>query len=163
MVRQQLGGFTPATQDQAVQQLARISAEVLDLDLTGALIGAWSRYAALREAGQRTAVAPESEEIVELLSHRITIDNRPSVDLLVNGNLVATVHILLLLQVTVEALTAMVRRGRLVGLQAGRCEFEASVSIEGTTVASRRAQLKPLFSTRLGSGIPLAPEQSGSG
>ena len=43
-LRQQLGGFSRTTQDEAVQQLARISAEVLDIDLAMALLGAWSRY-----------------------------------------------------------------------------------------------------------------------
>src|SRR5215207_10376710 len=36
-VRQELGGFSRATRDEAVQQLARISAEVLDIDLALAL------------------------------------------------------------------------------------------------------------------------------
>lgn len=154
-VRQELGSFSRATQDEAVQQLAKISAEVLDIDLTLALLGAWSRYAALKEAGRRTAAAPESEELVELLSHRVTVDHQPWIDLLVNGKLVATVRFALLLQVTVEALTATIRRGRLIGLRAGRCDFEASVSIGGNTVASRRAHLTLPFSMRLGSGIQL--------
>ena len=92
---------------------------------------------------------------MELLSHRITIDHQPSIDLLVNGKRVATVRFILLLQVRVEALTATIRRGRLIGLRAGRCDFEASVSIEGNTVARRREQLTLPFSMRLGSGIQL--------
>jgi len=85
----------------------------------------------------------------------ITIDHQPSIDLLVNGKLVATVRFILLLQVRVEALTAIIRRGWLIGLRVGRCDFEASVSIEGTTVARRHAQLTLPFSMRLGSGIQL--------
>jgi len=154
-LRQELGGFARTTQDEAVQQLAKISAEALDIDLAMALLGAWSRYAAVREAGRRTAAAPESEELVELLYHRITIDHQPSIDLLVNGKLVATVRFILLLQVRVEALTAIIRRGWLIGLRAGRCDFEASVSIEGNIVARRHAQLTLPFSMRLGSGIQL--------
>lgn len=156
VLRQELGGFSRATRDEAVQQLARISAEVLDVDLAMALLGAWSRYAALKQAGRRTAAAPESEELVELLSHRVTIDHQPSIDLLVNGKPVTTVRFMLLLQVTVEALTATVRRGRLVGLRAGRCDVEASARIAGYTVASRHARLTLPFSMRLGSGIQLA-------
>ena len=154
-VRQELGGFSRATHDEAVQQLAKISAEVLDIDLATVLLGAWSRYAALKEAGRRTAAAPETEELVDLLSHRVTIDHQPSIDLLVNGRRVATVRFILLLQVTVEALTATIRRGGLIGLRAGRCDFEASVSIEGKTVARRHQQLTLPFSMRLGSGIQL--------
>jgi hypothetical protein len=154
-VRQELGGFSRATQDEAVQQLARISAEVLDIDLALVLLGAWSRYAALKEAGRRTAAAPESEELVELLSHRVTVDHQPSIDLLVNGKRVATVRFSLQLQVTVDALTATIRRGRLIGLRAGRCDFEASVSIAGNTVARRREQLTLPLAMRLGSGIQL--------
>lgn len=154
-VRQELGGFTQVTRDEAVRELGKLSAELLNLDLTQLLLGAWSRYAALREAGQRTSASPESEELVELLSHRVTLDNQPSIELLVNGKRVATVHFVLMLRITVEALTATIRAGKLIGLRAGRCDFDASVSIEGITVANRRAQLELPFSVRLGSGIAL--------
>lgn len=154
-VRQELGGFRQVTRDEAVRELGKISAELLELDLTQVLLGAWSTYAALREAGQRTSANPESEELVELLSHRVTLDNRPSIELLVNGKRVATVHFVLMLQITVEALTATIRTGKLIGLRVGRCDFDASVSIEGKIVASRRTQLELPFSARLGSGIAL--------
>jgi hypothetical protein len=88
-----------------------------------------------------------------LLAHRMILDHRPLIDLLVNGKRIATVHFVLMLEITIEALSAIVRRGCLVGVHVGRCIFEGSVSVEGKRVAGRKAQLDLPFSVRLGSGI----------
>jgi hypothetical protein len=152
-LRDEFAGFTRATRDEALRELGKLSGELLDLDLTTAMLGAWSRYAALKEAGRRTLAAPETEELVELLAHRMTLDHQPLIDLLVNGKRVATVHFVLMLEIAVEALSAVVRSGYLVGARVGRCIFDGSVSIEGKRVARRKAQLDLPFSIQLGSGI----------
>lgn len=155
-VRQELQGFAQTTRDEAVRELGKISAELLDqLDLTQLVLGAWSTHAALRAAGQRTVAAPQSEELVDLARHRVTLDQQPSIDLLVNGTPVATVHFGLSLVIDIAALTATVRAGRLIGLRVGRCNVDAGVSIESKSVASRQAELPLHLSLRLGSGIAL--------
>lgn len=156
IMRQQLEGFAQTTRDEAVRELGKISAELLDkLDLTQLVLSAWRTHAALKAAGQRTVTAPQSEELVDLLKHRVTFDNQPSIDLLVNGTRVASVHFALSLVIDVEALTATVRAGRLIGLRVGRCALNASVSIEGIKVASRQGPLPLPLSLGLGSGIAL--------
>lgn len=156
VVRRQLAGFTQATRNEAVKEVERITAEVTNLNLVDIIVGAVGTYGELRDAGRRTIGAPDSAEFVELVGHQVTLQNQPSIQLIVNGKQVATVHLLLSLVIDIQALTAVVRHGRLTALQIGRCDVEAFVGIEGTTVVRRQAQLQLPGSIPLGTGIPLA-------
>jgi hypothetical protein len=156
VVRRQLAGFTQATRNEAVKEVERITAEVTDLNLVDIIVGAVSTYGELRDAGRRTISTPDSAEFVELVGHQVTLQNQPSVQLIVNGKQVATVNLLLSLVIDIQALTAEVRHGRLTALQIGRCDVGAFVGIEGTTVVRRQAQLQLPGSIPLGTGIPLA-------
>jgi hypothetical protein len=156
VVREKLASFTLATRNEAVREVERISAELLDLNLLDVVIRALSTYGDLRAAGRNTIAAPDSEELVELVSHQITLDNRPVIDLFVDRKRVATLHLLLALVIDIQVLTAVVRGGRLTALRIGRCDADASVQIEGATVAHKRAQLLLPASIPLGTGVPLA-------
>jgi hypothetical protein len=161
-IREQLTGFTEPTRSEAVAEVEKISADVLNLDVGDVLVGALAGYAALREAGRRTAADTEASELVELVSHEISLDNQPSIDLLVDGVQVATVHLTLSLLIDVQAMTATVRAGRLTGLRVGRCDVTASISVDGITVASKQGQLQLPVSLPVGAGIPLtAPARPG--
>jgi hypothetical protein len=147
---------TGGSRYEAVKEVERITAEVTDLNLVDIIIGAVSTYGELRDAGRRTIGAPDSTEFVELVGHQVTLQNQPSVQLIANGKQVATVHLLLSLVIDIQALTAVVRHGRLTALQIGRCDVGAFVGIEGTTVVRRQAQLQLPGSIPFGAGIPLA-------
>jgi len=155
VVRRQLAGFTQATRNEAVKEIERITAEVTNLNLIDVILDAVSTYRELRDAGMRTISAPDSSELVELIGHQVTLENQPSIQLIVNGKQVANVHLLLSLVIEIQALTATVRYGRLTALQIGRCDVGASVGIEGTTVAHRQSQLQLPLSIPLGAGLPL--------
>ena len=155
-MRRQLASFTQATRNEAVKEVERITAEVTNLNLVDIIVGAVSTYGELRDAGRRTIGTPDSAEFVELVGHQVTLQNQPSIQLIVNGKQVATVNLLLSLVIDIQALTAVVRHGRLTALQIGRCDVGAFVGIEGTTVVRRQAQLQLPGSIPLGTGIPLA-------
>lgn len=155
MVRGEVEGFGQHTRDELIQEVGKLGGELLHLDVTQLLLDAWSKLAELRAAGERTVAATESEEVVDLLSHRVTLEDRPSIELLVNGSRIGELRFLLLLEIDVEALAATVRRGRLIGLRVGRCDLRASLTIEDKPIASRRAQFELPVSVRLGSGIAL--------
>jgi hypothetical protein len=160
VVHRQLTGFTQATRNEAVKEVERITAELTNLNLIDIILGALSTYRELREAGRRTIGAPSSAEFVELAGHQVTLENQPSVHLVVNGKQMATVHLLLSLVIDIQALTATVRHGRLTALQIGRCDVGASIGIEGTTVVRRQAQLQSPGPVPLGAGIPLADQRT---
>jgi hypothetical protein len=160
VVRRELAGFTQATRHEAVKEIERITAEVTNLNLIDIIVEALSRYGELRDAGKRTIEAPDSEEFVELVGHQVTLENQPSIQLIVNGKQVATIGMLLSLVIDIQALTAIVRHGSLTALQIGRCDIGASLRIEGKTVVHRQAQLQLPGSIPFGTGIPLTPHRT---
>ncbi|GAB3978289.1 hypothetical protein GCM10029978_070600 [Actinoallomurus acanthiterrae] len=153
-----LRGLSAAVRETATREIATVGAGLLELDLGGLLVTGWQRYRALVEAGHRTAAAPGRQEIVDILTHRIGVSANPHVDLLVNDVRVATIHFGLGLEFQVRALTAVVRAGRIVALESGRCKVTASLSIEGVEVASRSAESDLRLLVHVGAGIPLVPE-----
>lgn len=155
VVRGQLASFTQATRNEAVKEVERVIAEAGNLNLIDIILKAVSTYGELREAGRRTIGAPDSPEVVELVGHQVTLQNQPSVQLVVNEKRVATLRLLFSLVIDIQALTATVRQGRLTALQVGWCDVGASVGIDGTTVMRRQTQLQLPGSIPLGPGIPL--------
>jgi hypothetical protein len=160
VVRRELAGFNQATRHEAVKEIERITAEVTNLNLIDVIVEAVSKYAELRDAGKRTIDAPDSEEFVELAGHQVTLENQPSIQLIVNGKQVATIGLLLSLVIDIQALTAIVRHGSLTALRIGRCDVGASVRIEGKTVVRSQAQLELPGSIPVGTGIPLTTHRS---
>lgn len=154
-VSEELGGFAQTTRDEAVRQIGKVGSELLDVDLTQLVLDAWRTHAELQAAGERTLRAPRSEELVDLVSHEITLEDKPSIDLLVNDRRIATLHLTLSLAIDVEALTAIVKGGRLTGVRVGRCSVDGRISIDDRCVADHRAELQLPFSLRLGSGVSL--------
>lgn len=152
---EQLHGFAETTRDEATRQLGMVTSDLLDLDLTELVLNAWRTHAELKAAGERTLLARDSEELVDLVSHEVTFDDQPSIDLLVNGRHVASVHLSLSLTIDIDALTAIVKGGRLIGVRVGRCRVDGRVCIEDNCVAHRRTELQLPFSLRLGSGLSL--------
>ena len=152
-----LAGMSAATRDAAIREISTIGAGLLDLDLSGLLIAGWRKYTALTQAARRTLAMPGCEEIVDIVTHRISVASHPNVEVLLNEVRVTTVNFDLALEFEVKALTAVIRSGQIVALDSGRCEITARVAIEGLTVASRSAEFDLHLLIRLGNGIPLIP------
>jgi hypothetical protein len=155
-----LQGLSPATRDTAIREVSALGAELLALDLGGLLVTGWRKYATLVQAARRTAAMPGREEIVDVITHRIGVASHPSVELLVNEIRVTTINFALMLEFEVRALTAVIKGGRIVGLESGTCATTASIGVEGVTVASRTAEFGLPVLLRLGDGIPLLPIQN---
>jgi hypothetical protein len=151
------GGLGKAGAHAVCDEVGRTADRLLDLDLGDVLVAAWRKHSALVAAGQRTAAAPGTEELVELATHKVTSTHRPYVDVLVDGIEVATVELELQLSFLVKGMLGVVRAGRLVALRTGSCELSASLSCKGVKVASRKATLDLPATVRLGAGLTLAP------
>lgn len=150
-----LGRLSLTTQHTAARELSVVGAEMIDFDLGFLLVSGWRKYSTLLQAARRTAAAPGSEEIVDILTHRIGVASHPSVELLVDEVRVATVRFGLTLDFVIRALAAVVRRGAIVAVTSGRCETTAALAIEGVTVASHTVEHDLRLLVRVGSGIPL--------
>jgi hypothetical protein len=150
-----LRGLSRAGREAASGQIATIAHGMLDLDLGDLVVGAWRKYADLTAAARRTIAAPDSTEVVELATHRITSTHRPFVELLVDDVHVATVRFELCIELVVKGLVGTVRRGYLVDVHCGDCDLTASLAAEGRELARRKARLELPLLLPLGGGIPL--------
>jgi hypothetical protein len=159
-VIQSMGAVAKATRGAVAAELASAVASVLDFDLFGVIASGWRKYDALVEAGRRTAANPSTEEVVELATHRITSVHRPTIDLLLDGVRIGTLHVEATFECVLEGLVATVSRGRLVRLGSGRCNATATVSAEGVEIARKEGVLDLHLETSLGAGIPLVTEAS---
>lgn len=142
-------------------------AGLLDIDLGACVLDAWSAYAELRTAAQRSLEPPGVDQPVRLHSHRITSSHRPRVELWVDGSLVAVLDLVLEVYADVHTLDALVRGGRLVAVGAGDVDVGASLSVDGGPPLERTATCPIGMLLRLGDGVPLvgdappAPDRRG--
>jgi hypothetical protein len=122
----------------AGRQVAGVAHGLIDLDLGGMVVAGWRKEGELAAAAERTAADPDSSEVVELASHRISSRHRPYVELLINDVHMATVSLELDIEFLVKTLVATVRGGQVVSLHSGSCEATGTLAAEGIQVASRR-------------------------
>jgi hypothetical protein len=153
-----LATLSPPGQATLYAEVSGAISGLLGLDVLDVLVDGWRKHRALVGAAQRTRVPPGATEQVELTSHRITTTHRPYLDISLNGAKLATVHFDLGLTLDVDTMLAVVTRGRLVGIQGGRCTVTAGLGAEGVPLASRQLVLDPHVTLSLGEGIALLAE-----
>jgi hypothetical protein len=136
-------------------EIAVVAARLLDLPLGDALLSAWRTYDALVTAAERTFAVPGSEEVVVLATHRVAWSYDPHLDLLVDGVRVTTLDFALGVTFDLDGIVAVVRQGELVALRAGECTITASLTLQGATLAHRRARMHAAVVLPLRPPVPL--------
>jgi hypothetical protein len=155
------GGLSPAGFEGTVQAFSTAVTDLLQVDLVGVLVGGWRTHQELRSAAHRT-VASSAVEVVEIGRHRVTSEQRPYVDLLLDGIRVGTIHLGLTVVLDVAAAVATVRAGALVDVRPSRCTITLTLTCEGEAVASRTAQLALPGVLSFGAGYPLVSARPGT-
>ena len=159
------------TKKAAAQQAANIvAAALLKVDLIGVLVRGWREHRKIVSAARRTLAAPGSTELVSMATHEVTLDQRPSISVLVDGQPVATLQLGLSIVFDVNALLLGISSGRLVAVHTGNCDITATLAIQGNEVLTKNGHLELPGVVRLGQGIRLLPigqyppgEHTGSG
>ena len=143
------------TRKAAVQEAATAAAGLLKVDLIGVLVRGWREHRDIVSAARRTLAAPASTELVSMSEHEVTLEQRPSVSVLVDGQRVATLELGLSIVFDVNALLLLISGGRLVAVHSGRCEITATLAVQGTDLLVRQAHLELPGVIPLGRGIRL--------
>ena len=141
----------------AVQEAATTAAALLKVDLIDVLVRGWREHRDIVSAARRTLAAPGSTELVSMIAHQITLGQRPSISVLVDGQRVATLQLGLSIVFDVNALLLGIRGGRLVAVHSGRCEITATLAVQGTDLLVKRAHLELPGVIQLRRGIRLLP------
>ena len=125
-----------------MHEAATTAAALLKVDLIDVLVRGWRERRDIVSAARRTLAAPGSTELVSMIAHQVTLDQRPSVSVLVDGQRVATLQLGLSIVFDVNALLLGIRGGRLVAVHSGRCEITATLAVQGTDLLVKRAHLE---------------------
>jgi hypothetical protein len=151
----------PATlREAAVRETTGAAKELLNADLIGFLVSGWQKHREVIAAAKRSVAAPGSIELVDLATHQITAIQRPAVNLLVDNRQTATVELGLSVVLTISALVAGIRGGRLVAVHSGRCNVTATLTIQDTKVISRQVAFELPGIIPLGRGVALLADHN---
>ena len=157
LARRKLRGIVPAVFTIAENRVAEVLQAQLAIGLGDALVEGLSTVEALAGAARRTRDAPGPPEDVVLAEHSITKPYRPTVDVLVDGQLVAMLTFEVTVALTVRAAEAVVDAGRLTALKIGALVAGATLSLESWELAAPQARLFDGVVVPLGRGVPLTP------
>lgn len=163
------GGRAPSSLP-GLRQLARTTRDLVDeraahalagllgqLDVGTLIVAGWRTYRRLTSAADRTLAKPGSEETVEADSHHIITTHELPVDVLIDGKKITTLHFGHKTDFELNAVVAVVKRGDLVGLRAGRCAATMTLTLDEAEFAHTRTSLSLPYLVRLQPGIPLRP------
>lgn len=164
------GDLTRLTQQgrqAAEEQLASVTAGLLDLDLGDLLIYGWRTRERLILAAWQTRQIPGRQDIVQLGTHRITSAYEPTIELLIDGVKVHTFRFQLTVIFDINVVALIVRDGLLTGLKAGDGTVTGTLTLAmpGGDIDLLRQQRKINLHliVNVGHGIPLLPADAGYG
>jgi hypothetical protein len=152
-----LAQFPAMTRRAAAQEAGTTAAALLKVDLVDVLLRGWREHQDIVSAARRTLAAPGSTELVSVSSHEITLDQRPSISVLVDGQRVATLQLGLSIVFDLNALLLGISGGRLTSVRSGHCGITATLAVQGTDLLVRRAHLELPDVISLRRGIRLLP------
>jgi hypothetical protein len=158
-VKRTIQKLPTAGRGRVMRELATLIRDLLALDVGDLLLAAWRTRAKLIDAAQRTRAKPGSRALVALATHRVTQIHRPYIDMLFNGRRLHRIEFELSLIFDVHALVGVIRDGRLIELHSGSCDAACSLLIDGCR-RERKARLELPLAVRLGSGVPLLPDDT---
>ncbi|MBV1854803.1 hypothetical protein [Catellatospora tritici] len=115
--------------------LTRVS-QLLDVEVSDVLVGAWRTRSALLDAARRTHAAPGSTEQVVVKTYALPWEYETELDVVVNGRTLTTVTVVATAELEVTALVATVAAGRLVHLGGGEGRISAHLRVRNTDPAA---------------------------
>ncbi|GAA4346473.1 hypothetical protein [Angustibacter luteus] len=142
-----------------LSELAEVARGFLGADLGGLLVVGLQRTRELVEAGRATRGTAD-RVLVDLTGRELTVVQHPTVDVMVGPRRLAEIPFELRLVVTLAALAAVVRDGRLVELTSGTGQATVTLSTHGEVVASGSRPFDPHLTVRLGDGVRLVPDDT---
>ncbi|HEY0530224.1 MAG TPA: hypothetical protein VGD29_01340 [Actinoplanes sp.] len=141
-----------AVRKAALTRVTDAATGLLEQDVTAVFCNGWQKHNDIRAAAWASLADPETTRRVGLATHAISLKHEPSVELRLGGQTLATVALRVQLEVLVKSLQAVVRTGRLVGVDAGTCDIDGSLAIGGRVVARRQVSLLLPLTVQLGRG-----------
>jgi len=153
-----LAHLPDTTRKAAAQEAASTAAALLEVDPIEVLLRGWREHRDIVSAARQTLATPGSTELLTMAGHEVTVDQKPSVNVLVDGKQVATLQLGLTIVFDVNALLLGINGGRLTAVHSGHCDVTVTLAVQGTDLAVRHAHLELPGVVQLGPGIRLLPD-----
>ena len=159
--------LTQQGREAAEEQLASVTAGLLDLDLGDLLIYGWRTRERLIKAARQTRQLPGRHEVVQLGAHRITSAHNPTIELLIDGVKVHTFRFQLTVIFDIEVAALIIRDGMLTALKAGDGAVTCTLTLEmpggDVELVNHQRKIHLHLIINIGRGIPLFPAGDGDG
>jgi len=159
--------LTRQGREAAEEQLASVTADLLNLDLGDLLIYGWRTRDRLVKAARQTRQMPGRREVVQLGTQRITWSYHPTVELLVDGVTVHTFRFQLTVIFDIDVAALIVQDGLLTAMKAGDGTVTCTLVLEmpggDLELASQQRNIDLCLIIDVGDGIPLLPGDAGYG
>jgi len=159
--------LTQQGREAAEEQLASVTAGLLDLDLGDLLIYGWRTRERLLKAARETRQIPGRQDVVQLGMHRITSAHNPTVELLIDGVKVHTFRFELTVIFDIEVAALIIQHGQLTGLKAGDGEVTCTLTLQmpggDVELVKQQRKINPHLIINIGHGIRLLPADVGDG
>lgn len=132
---------------------------LLDFNIIELLVDGWREYHDLTDAARHTLAKPGSTELVALATHEITASQQPSIDIVINGERVATLEFELTLVFDISAAVVGVSAGMMTAVHSGRCDITATLAIQGAEALNKQKRIELPGVLALEHGIRLLHER----
>jgi hypothetical protein len=138
-------------------------ADLLNMEISDVVVGAWRTRSALLKAARETLAKPGTYRQVTLKTYGFDWDHEVDVDVSLNGSTIATVTFVVTVDLEVTALAAIVHNGYLSKVNGGDATITATLRANsqaparvGIPVAQGQRQFDLRYEIALpGAGIPL--------
>lgn len=147
----------PKTLRRYITQEVRRLPELLDIDLSKMIAGAWTRHQQLRKYRDQTRQNPKETIYVSLVDHTIRSSHEPHIDFLVNGVKSGELKFNVKLALAIKGLELKIQNGLIKAMRLGSCVGSGEILLQGISLAkakSRKLELGDEIS--LGEGIAIA-------
>jgi hypothetical protein len=156
-IRDGLGRMPAAGKNAVLAEVGTVADGILGMDVIDIFEQSWTRFAALRDAAEKSLADPGGEELVEMATRTASFDYQPGVEVHLADLPVATVSLRAVLAFTVRGLIGVVADGALRAVRAGAWECEGTLDVAGRRVAQRQGSVDMPAEIRFRRPVPLLP------
>jgi hypothetical protein len=116
--------------------------DLLDVSLIDVLVGAWAKHREIMKQLRASATDPTRTLLVHLGRHSITSNHRPSIEVRLEGHVVADVAFPVEVEFELSALVLILRGGTVREIRTGEIKGKGTVKLEHAVIMKR--ELAPI-------------------
>ena len=142
----------------ASEEIYKKATDLLDISVVDVLLGAWSKYQALKKYLDKEKYPSTQSILVPLAEHTVKSEHSPHVEILVNDEPIGRIAFQIALTFTVRGAILIVQDGKIRGFKTGEIKGKGTLKCEGLLLLEQDFRPIPLpGSIDLGDGIPISP------